>query len=365
MNKLIIGDIHLNKNKSEYFKNILFPVLTELNNSYNYNEIIFLGDIFTSSIIDNVTLKLFKDFISLYNNKKVKILVGNHDIISTTENIFDLFLLNKNINIYDNLSFDKEEIYIPYITKSNDYSIVFKKVKEYIDSTDFDNYYIYSHNDFAEVYKFKSNFFNISDVFSNCVKNIYLINGHNHVPFFKSIENFKILNIGCAINLNYNDTGLINNYLYINNEDIKVIQNKYSIKYYTFHIYKEDDIVEFCKKLTNYNLSYLKFIIHYPSIIISDEFKSNLRNNYLIGDIHIEYELESLADIAKKCNIDSTVSIDNICEKLNINIEEFNVKKEDEKYEILLSLLYLMFENRQTSDNDTIKVINVIKKYLI
>jgi predicted phosphodiesterase len=366
--KIIIGDVHLNKNKVSYFYSLLFPFIKQLNRKYIYDSVVFLGDIFTSSSIDNDTLKLFKDLITLFDNDiKIKILVGNHDMITNTNNIYDLLLLKDNIIIYDELCFQKNEIYIPYIIKDIEYSLIFNNIKEYIEeNTNYENYYIYSHNDFSEIYKFRSNFFNIIPIFEKTNKNIYLINGHNHVPIFKKKNKFNILNLGCAINQNYNDSCDDNYFLYIENNYIKFLKNKYSIHYYTFHIWKDRDIYLNMNKLNKKNLSYIKFVIHNPEVVLDNNFKKELYEHYSIGDIQIEYELSSLLNLVKNNNdiLDSTISLDSICEKFDIHINEF-IKNNNEKIEILLSLLNSMFENRNTSTLNVTNVIKTVKKYLL
>ena len=367
--KIIIGDVHLNKNNVHYFYDLLFPFIKQLNHKYTYDSVVFLGDIFTSSSIDNDTLKLFKDLITLFDNDiKIKILVGNHDMITNTNNIYDLLLLKDNIIIYNELCFQKNEIYIPYIIKDIEYSLIFNTIKEYIEENiGYENYYIYSHNDFSEIYKFRSTFFNIIPIFEKANKNIYLINGHNHVPIFKKKNKFHILNIGCAINQNYNDSNDDNYFLYIENDNIKFLKNKYSIRYYTFHIWKDSDIYLNINKLNKENLSYIKFVIHNPEIVLDNNFKRELFNYCLIGDIQIEYELSSVLNLVKNNQnvLDSTISLDSICEKFNITLNEFIKDNNNEKIEILLSLMNSMFENRNTSTLNAANVINTVKKYLL
>ena len=272
--------------------------------------------------------------------------------------------MNDNISIYDDVYYQDNNIFVPYIIKKNKYDEIFNNIKNYLTESKYDDIFIYSHNDFAEVYKFKNNFFNISDTFEGINKNIYLINGHNHVPYFNKYDNLIILNLGCAINTNYNDTALYNNFLIIDNNDLKIIQNKYSIQYYTFNIYTKEDIDKYCDTLTKENISYIKFIIHSSSIVISDEYKEYLNNNYLIEEIHIEYELNSLMNLAVQCDNDiDNVSLDDICKELNLDVKEF-INISNEKLEILLVLLKLMFNDRETSKNDSDKVLEVIKKYV-
>jgi len=367
MSKLIIGDVHLNKNNVSFYSKLLYPFLKQMNRLYDIDSVVFLGDIFTSSTIDNASLKLFKELILIYKDiKDINILVGNHDLITKTESIYELLLLNDNIKIYNELTFENNNIYIPYIFNSIDYSILFNNVKEYINDTSYKNYYLYSHNDFSEIYKFRSTFFNIIPIFEKVDKIVYLINGHNHVPFFKNRNNFNILNIGSAINSNYNDSYDNNNFLLIEKNNIKILQNKYSIKYYTFHIWKDSDVYHNIAKLNINNHSYVKFIIHDPSVVIDNTFKEELYKDYSIGEIQIEYELNSLLKLAKNNNdMDSTLSIDDICEKFDITLDEFIDTNNSEKMEVLMTLLMVMFENRNTSTIDVENVISVVKKYLI
>ena len=367
MGKLVIGDVHLNKNNVIFFSKLLFPFLKQLNRSYDIDSVVFLGDIFTTSTVDNESLKLFKELMLIYKNiEDINIIVGNHDLVTKVEDIYGLLLLSDNIKIYNELTFDGNNIYIPYIINSIDYSLIFNNVKNYINTTSYQNYYIYSHNDFSEIYKFKSTFFNIIPVFENTNKNVYLINGHNHVPFFKTINNFNILNIGSAINSNYNDSFDNNNFLLIEKNDIKLLQNKYSIKYYTFHVWKDSDIYYNLTKLNSSNYSYVKFIIHDPSVIIDNNFKEEMYKDYSIGEIQIEYELNSLLKLVKNDNvIDSKISLDEICKKFDITLNEFVDNDNSEKMEVLMTLLMIMFENRDTSAIDVENVISTVKKYLI
>jgi predicted phosphodiesterase len=367
MSKLVIGDVHLNKNAVGVFSKVLYPFLKQLNLSYEIDSVVFLGDIFTSSKIDNDSLKLFKELMLIYKDvNDIKILVGNHDLITKSENIYELLLLRDNIKIYNELTFENNNIYIPYIFNSIDYSMLFSSVKDYINKTTYKNYYLYSHNDFSEIYKFRSAFFNITPFFKNVGRVINLINGHNHVPFFKNVKKFNILNIGSAVNLNYNDSYDNNNFLLIKNDEIKILQNKYSIKYHTFHVWKDADIYHNLTKLNVDNYYYVKFIIHDPSVVIDSNFKEELYNSYSIGDVQIEYELNSLLKLAKKHDItDSTLSIDNICDKFNISLDEFIDTDNSEKMEVLITLLMIMFENRNTSPIDVDTVINSVKRYLI
>lgn len=367
MSKLIIGDVHLSKNKYYFFSKLLYPFLKQLNQSYDIDSVVFLGDIFTSSIVDNESLKLFKELILIYNNvKDISIIVGNHDTVTKSENIYELLLLNNNINVYNELTFIDNDIYIPYIFNNMDYSLIFNDIKNYINNNPYKEYFIYSHNDFSEIYKFRSNFFNIVPIFEDVNKKVNLINGHNHVPFFKSVNNFNILNIGSAINTNFNDSSDNNNFLLIENNNIKILQNKYSIKYYTFHVWKNGDIYYNLTKLCKNNYSYIKFIIHDPTIVIDNQLKEELFNSYSIGEIQIEYELNSLLKLANTDNItDSTLSMDNLCNKFDITLDEFITSKDNEKMEVLMVLLAIMFENRNTSAIDVDNVISTVKKYLI
>jgi len=373
MSDLVVGDVHLNEVYSEFFRCILFPFLQQVSSSKSYDRVIFIGDIFDSSTINNDTSKLFKDLLSIYENKEIVILNGNHDKINNNDSIYDILMLPDNVTVYKNVQYEGNHIYIPHIGKSVSQHSVFSEINEYIRSNNLKEVYLYSHNDFSDIYKFKNNFFNVASSFENINVPIYLINGHNHVPVFKKSNNLYIFNTGCSLNTNFNDTGLYNYFLIIdeNVDDIHdkfdLFINKNSIHYHTFHIWKDSHIYESCNKIQKENYTFLKFKIHDPSIVLDANFKNKLQEDYKIIDILVDYEIDDLLDINKYSKEDST-SLTELCEKLNITVEEFALNKNDdytEKVEILFSLLNLMFESRETSPNDINRVITTVKKYML
>lgn len=370
---LVIGDVHLNEVYSEYFRCILFPFLAHVHQTKEYDNVKFVGDVFDASSINNATSRLFKELLSIYGDMEIVIVNGNHDKINTNESIFDILLLPDNVKFYKNVSYVGNTIYIPHIDKSVDQHNTFQDINAYIRTNNLQEVYIYSHNDFNEIYKFKNNFFNISSTFENIKSPVYLINGHNHVPFFKKTDSLYIFNIGCAINTNFKDSSLDNYFLIVDEDEsdmidkFEIFTNKYAIHYHTFHIWKESHIYEQCAHINKTNYSYVKFKIYDPTISIDNNLKKSLQNDYNIVDIIIDYELDTLTKLNYSNSEDST-SLTDLCTKLNINVDDLIIvgKQEDsEKREILFSLLNIMFESRETSPNDIDKVIETIKKYIL
>jgi DNA repair exonuclease SbcCD nuclease subunit len=202
MRTLVIGDIHLSEDFT-VFKRILFPYLIQIITQYKVDKILFLGDIFDSSELNNTVLSLFKQLMGLFDGYDIEILVGNHDKIETNVSSFDLIMLSPNIKLFSKVKYVENHIYLPHITKRDDLSNHLKQILEYVENKDYDRFYVYSHNDFSEVYSFTNSFFKLGTLFDSLTKEVYLVNGHNHVPVFKNsdTDKLKILNIGNAVNL--------------------------------------------------------------------------------------------------------------------------------------------------------------------
>jgi DNA repair exonuclease SbcCD nuclease subunit len=369
---LVIGDIHLNEVHSEFFLSVLFPFIEKIIYKYKPNKIIILGDIFDAPNINNSTAGLFKNLLSLFVDIEVVIINGNHDKIDKTKSVFDILMLPDNITFYKDINFNHSSIFIPHIDKRDDHSIIFNQIKQYIIDNNYEEVFLFSHNDFNEIYKFRNNFFNIQDVFGDIKINTYLINGHNHVSFFKNFDNLYIFNLGCSLNTDFRDTVDYNKFLIIDHDKNSfkdkfiIIENKYSVQYKTFHIWKEDHLYSHCSTINKDNYTFVKFIIHDPSIKIDNNLREHLQKEYNILDIIIDYSIEEIIKINTTAT-DNT-SLSDLCDKLNISIDEFiidNTSKETEKFEILLSLLNIMFENRNTSSIDIENVTNTVKKYLL
>lgn len=371
--RLIIGDVHLSEVYSDYFHCILFPFLEHVHQHKTYDSVLFVGDIFDSSIINNSTSKLFKELLNIYDGFPISILNGNHEKITRNESIFDIIILPDNVKFYKDITYDKNIIYLPHIDKNLEHHTIFRDINSYIKQNNIKNSIIYSHNDFNEIYKFKNNFFNVSESFQNIKNDIFLINGHNHVPVYKRKGSFYIFNIGCAINTNFNDSSLNNYFLIVDEEEedfnrkFDIFENKYAIHYHTFHIWNENHVYENCKNINKDNLSFVKFKIHDPTVVIDNTFKNMLIEKYNIIDISLDYELDTIIKLANTTTEDST-SLTELCEKLNIRVEDLNITSSEEdleKQEILFSLLNIMFESRSTSSNDIDKVIDTLKKYIV
>lgn len=372
MKRLIISDIHLSEVYGEYFRCILFPFLRHIKEYKEYDIVTFLGDVFDSSTINNETSKLFKELLSIYDDIEVVILNGNHDKINENISIFDILLLPPNVTIIKDVTYRGNNIYIPHINKSVNQHAIFGNINTYIKENGLKEVYLFSHNDFGEMYKFKNNFFNITDTFNNVAATSYFINGHNHVPFFKATNNLYIFNLGCTLNTSFSDSAPNNYFAIIDDEaetlddKFNIFTNNHSVQYYTFHVWKESHIYEQCKHISKDNYTFIKFKIHDPSIVIDNNFKNSLQSTYNIIDIIIDYEIDELVKLTN--NSEDSTSLTDLCEKLNINPEDLMIAGQtatDEKMEILFSLLHLMFENRLTSTSDIETVVKTIKKYML
>jgi DNA repair exonuclease SbcCD nuclease subunit len=369
---LVIGDIHLNEVHLDFFLSVLFPFITNVIQKYNPEQIIFLGDIFDAPNINNATASLFKKLLSLLGDTKIIIINGNHDKIDRVKSVFDVLILPTNVTFYKDVCFVDNYIFIPHIDKRDDHLKIFNNIKEYITNNKYEEIFLFSHNDFNEIYKFKNNFFNITNLFHDINIKTYLINGHNHVSFFKKVDKLFIFNLGCSINTNFGDTVDHNKFLIINNTETNfkdkflIIENKYSVQYKTLHIWKEDQLYGSCANINKDNYTFVKFIIHDPSIKIDNNLKDHLQKKYNILDIIIDYSINEIIKI--DTNLTDSTSLSDLCNKLNISIDEFitnDTDKVNEKLEILLSLLNIMFENRNTSPLDIENVTSTVKKYLL
>lgn len=364
---LVIGDVHLNELYKLYITNVLFKYLELLTVTYTFDRVIFLGDIVDAPNINNDVSKLIKYLFNIFSDKDIIILVGNHDKITKIESIFDVIILPDNVTIMSKLSFKDNEIFLPHYYKTVDIAIMCDSIIQYINDNNYTEYYIYSHNDFSDIYKFKNNFINITDTLNILNSKIYLINGHNHVGVFKKSNNLHILNIGCAINLTFNDTNLYNNFLIIDGNELNILQNKYSIQYFTFHINSSDHIYTQLSTINKENLKFIKFTIHNPVVEIDENLRIEIIQKYKCLDLIIDYDIDIGYNNVDhdSANIESNVIT--ILNKLNINIDEFKTVTTDtdiEKIEVLFSLLNIMFESRNTKDIDKQNVINIIKKYI-
>lgn len=376
MKKLVIGDIHIEDNFIVFLK-VLFPFLEQIIAQYDFDEVIILGDVFDVSNISNTTMILFKKLMTLLENYKVDIIIGNHDRIDARTNIFDLLIYKDNVNVISKLTFKDNEIYLPHVVKIDDLSNSISRIKTYISENNFESYFIYSHNDFNETYKFTNKFVSFNDCFCDVNQTVYLINGHNHVPVFKKNNNLKILNIGNAINLDFRDTGEHNTFLLIdfdkqsNIDDLfTVIQNQNSIQYFTFVISSIEDIEHKLSVLNKKNIKYVSLKITAPNVILTNELKDELELKYNIKDIKIEYDV-NVRDYDKtsidNVNIQS-IDIDDIFKKININIDEFlenNSVDDIEKMEILYILLESLFTDNPTSEENKEEVYSTINKYFV
>lgn len=377
MKTLVISDCHLDDNYLIFLK-MLLPFIKQITNTYHIDKIVFLGDIFDKCNLTNNTLFLFKKLILLLKNYPIEILVGNHEKIDNKVNVYDLLLLRDNVKIFNDIVFVGNYIYLPYIFNKMEYVSIFEKINLYIDKNDYDKFFIYSHNDFSTLYKFKNKFFDVESAFLNLKKPVYLINGHNHVPIFKNRDPFYILNIGCAINLNYKDTGLFNNFLLIDDEQndydyiFKILQNKNSLQYYTLKISIESDILKKIKEINSDNYKYITLKITSPNIVLSNEYKLKLQKEYNIINFNIVYDLELTDQIIEASSTEDRYEqvndLHTILDTLNINISEFLEKNsimEYEKIEILYTLLNFMFNDVKLDTNNQNEILQTIKKYYL
>lgn len=373
---LVISDCHLNDNFLIFTK-VLFPLLKQIITNYKVNKIVFLGDIFDSSNLTNIVLFLFKKLVKIFDGYELEIIVGNHDQIDKKNSAYDLLLLSDNIKIIHNLKFDKNYIYVPYIHDKTTIGSTFAEINNYIKKSDYKEFFIYSHNDFSSLYKFRNTFFDLEGAFVNLSKPVYFINGHNHVPVFRNRDPLYIINLGCVINLTFKDSGLFNNFLIIDDNAInldsklKVLQNSKSIQYYTFNISSEDEIYNKLNDLDNDNIKYVTFKVIAPNIVIDNELKIKLQEKFNIINIHINYELKldefssDGIDIKPK---ESITTLENILTKYNITMDEFlenNTEDSYEKVEILYTLLDLMFKDVNLPEEDSQKIIETVNKYYL
>ena len=372
MNKiLVIGDIHLNELYSLYINNILQPFLIEVNNSFYFDTVVFLGDIFDASSLNNTVSNLIKIILSVYDNKNIYILNGNHDKINKEKTIYDIMMLPSNVTIVKDLLMVDNNIFLPHFYSIDDIDHRLQLVKSYIDDNKYSSYNIFSHNDYNDIYYFKNSFLNISDFFDKSSVPIYLINGHNHVPIYKKYNNLYILNIGCAININFKDTAEYNNFLFIDNTKnsldkfIPVI-NTNSIQYYTFIISSSDEIYDFLSDINKDNYKFIRFKLLSPDIIIDHNLKEEIKLNYNAIDIEVIYDLDKFKTNSEFSD-DATNLVD-ILGKLDITVDEITdyINNDNhEKIEILFSILGIMFDKRNTDKKDQDNVISVIKKYML
>jgi DNA repair exonuclease SbcCD nuclease subunit len=376
MIKLVIGDIHISDNFS-VFKKVLFPFLKQLIAQYDFVKVVILGDVFDSSSLSNTTLALFKQLMLILKGFEVEIIEGNHDKIDAKVSAFDLLIHSDKIKIIKDLSFSENEIYLPYVHRKLDLANRIENIKKYIANNDYDYFVVYSHNDFNELYKFANSFISIIDMLQDVNKTVYFVNGHNHVPFFRDRGNLKILNIGNSINLNFRDAGVFNNFLIadlsktVQDDIFKVIQNKYSIQYYTFLIAKEDDIEKKLSTLDSDNIKYVNLKILSPNIVIDSNYRDELESRYNISDISVEYDIRISSYDDKSEDVSEVIEsleIEEIFKKLNINIDEFleNNKIDDvEKIEILYFLLERFFEDKIISEENQTAINATVNKYYI
>jgi predicted phosphodiesterase len=379
MKTLVVSDVHLSDNFNIFLK-FLFPFIDQiLEQEKDLDKIIFLGDVFDSSTLSNVVLLLFKTLFNKIKKKgvEIEIVVGNHDLIDKKTSAFDILMLD-NIKIINNVSFQSNYIYLPYIFNKKDFINIFDEIKKYIKNNNYSEYYIFSHNDFSTLYQFRNNFFDVESVMEHINVPVYLINGHNHVPVFKKNNLFYILNLGCAVNLNFKDKGEYNNFLILDDskidvdDRIRILQNKDSVQYYTFNIKTDSDVKNCLSTINHDNLKYVNFKILSPNITISDQLKSQLCDTYNIVSIQLEYDLGlSSFDHTETENTDvnnTTSNIYSILNDLGIELTEFiehNSMDDVEKIEVLYSLLDLMFEDLDIDENNREEIIRTINKYYL
>lgn len=379
MKTLVVSDVHLSDNFNIFLK-FLFPFIDQiLEQEKDLDKIIFLGDVFDSSTLSNVVLLLFKTLFNKIKKKgvEIEIVVGNHDLIDKKTSAFDILMLD-NIKIINNVSFQSNYIYLPYIFNKKDFINIFDEIKKYIKNNNYSEYYIFSHNDFSTLYQFRNNFFDVESVMEHINVPVYLINGHNHVPVFKKNNLFYILNLGCAVNLNFKDKGEYNNFLILDDskidvdDRIRILQNKDSVQYYTFNIKTDSDVKNCLSTINHDNLKYVNFKILSPNITISDQLKSQLCDTYNIVSIQLEYDLGlSSFDHTETENTDvnnTTSNIYSILNDLGIELTEFiehNSMDDVEKIEVLYSLLDLMFEDLDIDENNREEIIRTINKHYL
>ncbi len=376
MKTLVISDCHLNDDFL-IFQKILFPILQQIIDKYKIDKIIFLGDIFDSSSLTNTVLFLFKKLITMFVDYDIEIIVGNHDLIDKRTSAFDILLLGDNIKIVNRLTFRGQYIYIPYINNKEDFVSTFAEINDHMKNSEHTEFFIYSHNDFSSLYKFRNTFFNLEGAFADINKPLYFINGHNHVPFFRDRHPLYIANLGCVINLNFKDSGEFNNFLIVDdeadniNDKLKIIQNGYSIQYYTFKIKSEQEIYDHLNTLNTDNVKYVTFKAIAPNINIDNELRLKLQKKFNIININMVQELSMTTFDPKNIDVenpDDISDIHSILDKYGITISEFlehNSIEAFEKTEILYTLLEIMFEDIGLEQDDRDKIVKTVNKHYL
>lgn len=245
---LVIGDLHIDSN----FKDLDF--VNKLSEEIDFNTVIFLGDFFDNSYnIKKSDIKKAIEFIKGIN-KNIIMISGNHDIFGED--------INKNNNLYiygidrfknvefivgQNRSYIEDNlIFVSYYIKHKDFITDLYKIRSYIEETNYDKYFIFSHNDISEFYmgtpsiKFPS----IFDIFANITnKEIYYISGHIHEHRFIRNKNIKIISTGCLFSKDFRDKVDFPLFVHIKNNDINLYKYIYNTTiYYRFNIRAQSDI---------------------------------------------------------------------------------------------------------------------------
>ena len=351
---IVIGDIHINS-KYDYkkFFEDLIDFLEE--KKYEYKNVIFLGD-----FIDSINKVRFEDLyklkeivdVFLEKGKNIYILVGNHDVLDVKKiNVFDIVLsYNERIKIIKEVEVIDDILFLPYTNK--------EEIKEVLENIDLEKVkYIYSHNDFNDLYHSVTNKtvdISISEVLKK-YNNIKFISGHIHNWFVKD----NIYVVGCSFNTSFSDKNIDNLILHIDEkEEITGIKYR-SIVYFTFEIRKEEDIYkslfilslivgkkEVKFKIDSKKYESLKYEI--DNIFDKDLFEMmNILNVYFVKSNFEENSvLNILPDDIKNKVLDFTTTIykDNLEEdfieslfkyivsNFNVNIDNIKVKEYIEKF---------------------------------
>jgi DNA repair exonuclease SbcCD nuclease subunit len=181
MTILCVGDLHIQKRNLLLFKKFSLTFFEYIKTQPDIDTIVILGDILhTMSIINthclNTAITFFKQLDTL--DKKIFILVGNHDFIGPNEFMSKNHWMNsisefnpKNIVIVDTVIRYKNHIYMPYVPPG--------RFKEALSKTDLkDVHYIFCHQEFlGAMYEFGNVKSDHGDEWDN---DIVVVSGHIH-----------------------------------------------------------------------------------------------------------------------------------------------------------------------------------------
>lgn len=233
MNEVIflLTDTHFGKKQNsiiwlnsqiEFLEKQFIPTVIDCAKN-NKVKIIHMGDVFDSrsTISTMVATKIIDVFKTICDipNTELHIIAGNHDFYSPNSDEIDtLTLLLGNLNLHlhvKDIYLDNDRLYVPWYKWGSD------DVQFFIDNKCVN--YIFTH---ADIVKEKIPYKNI--------KNIKVFSGHLHIPYIKN----NIYNIGSSYALDFADSNHDRGYYIIENDIVKFIPNKYSIRFW--RLYNED-----------------------------------------------------------------------------------------------------------------------------